>query len=212
MRNKWFGLVCVVGMLLVSGLVYGQLPERVPMHWDINGNVDRFGSRLEAALVLPSVGALIWGLLFVLPRIDPRRAAYREFRGTFYLMINAVLLLLTAIHGMALGIALGWSMSVPRVIGVGAGLLFAVIGNELGRVRPNWFVGIRTPWTLANAEVWRRTHRVGGRVFFVVGLVMAVASLMLPPEFAVATILGGALGTAFFAVAYSYVLWRRVAA
>lgn len=209
MRSRWFAPLCIIAMAIFGALVYNRLPPQVPMHWGINGQVDRTGSRLEGVLFLPLLSTGVWLLMRVLPRIDPRRASYAAFQGTFNLFINIVILFLAALYVVILGIALGWDISVPQVIGVGIGLLLAVLGNEMGRVKPNWFVGIRTPWTLSDPIVWRRTHRAGGRIFFVAGLTMIVAGLLLPPAYAFAVILIGALGAALASIAYSYIVWRQ---
>ena len=209
MRSRWFAPLCIVVMAIFGALVYNQLPAQVPMHWGVNGQVDRTGSRIEGVLFMPLLSIGLWLLLLVLPRIDPRRNSYALFKGTFYLFVNAIILLLAVLYAVTLGIAMGWNISVPQVVGVGVGLLLAVLGNEMGRVQPNWFVGIRTPWTLADPEVWRRTHRVGGRIFFVAGLVMAVAALLLPPAYAFAVIIIGALGAALASTLYSYIVWRQ---
>lgn len=209
MRSRWLAPLCIVAMAIFGAAVYNRLPAQVPMHWNITGEVDRAASRLEGVLFLPLLSLGMWLLLLVLPRIDPRRASYSSFKGTFYLFINAIILFLAALYLITLGIALGWNISVPQFVGAGIGLLLAALGNEMGRVKPNWFVGIRTPWTLSDPEVWRRTHRVGGRIFFIAGLTMIMASLLLPPAYAFAVILVGALGAALVSTVYSYVVWRQ---
>jgi uncharacterized membrane protein len=208
MRSRWFAPLCIAAMIIFGAVIYNQLPAQVPMHWGINGQVDRTGSRLEGALLLPRLSSGVWLLMRVLPRIDPRRASYAEFQDTFNLFINIVILFLAALYVVMLGSTLGWNISVPQVVGVGVGLLLAVLGNEMGRVKPNWFVGIRTPWTLADPEVWRRTHRVGGRIFFVAGLVMAAVALLLP-AYLFAVILVCVLVVALAPTVYSYVVWRQ---
>jgi uncharacterized membrane protein len=116
---------------------------------------------------------------------------------------------MAVLYVATLGTALGWPIAVPQIIGAGVGLLFIVLGNELGRVKPNWFVGIRTPWTLSDPEVWRRTHRVGGRLFFAAGLLIVLASILLPANASAFVILAGALSVALLSVGYSYVAWRQ---
>jgi uncharacterized membrane protein len=120
-----------------------------------------------------------------------------------------ILLFVLAVHVAMLGSALGWNVSPSRLTPIGIGVLFAVVGNELGRIKPNWFIGIRTPWTLSDPEVWRQTHRVGGRVFVVAGLLMALGGLVLPAGAGSGLILAGVLGSALLVSVYSYVLWRR---
>lgn len=212
MRNRWIAPGIILAMLAFSAAVYSRLPAQVPSHWGINGQIDGTMSRLVGALFSPAIGILMWLLLLILPRIDPRRDAYAAFSGTLQLFINTLVLFFALIHVGMLGIAMGWRIDMPRLIIVGVGLLFAVLGNELGRVQPNWFVGIRTPWTLADPEVWRRTHRVGGRLFFALGLVFAVAGLLLPLQANMVLVMGGVLAIVVFSFGYSYLLWRQRAA
>jgi uncharacterized membrane protein len=209
MRNKWLAPACIVAQLIFGAAVYSRLPEQVPIHWDINGQVDRTSGRLVGVLLMPATAAVIWLLLLFLPRIDPRRAAYASFAGTYQLIINALMLFLALMQAIVLGAALGWPLSIPQMLGAGIGLLFMVLGNEMGRLKPNWFAGIRTPWTLSDPENWRRTHRFAGKAFFVAGLLIAVASLLLPPTISFFVLMVGALGAAALSVGYSYIFWRQ---
>lgn len=209
MRNRWFAPLCILGMLAFGFIVYGRLPDRVPSHWNLQGEVDGTMRPLAAVLLPPALAALVALMPLILPHMDPRRAAYAAFPGTLRLIANTTVLFLAGLHVAMLGNALGWDVSVSRLAPIGVGLLLAVIGNELGQVQPNWFVGIRTPWTLSDPEVWRRTHRVGGRVLLASGLVIAVAAALLPVEVAGVVVLVGTLGPALLLTLYSYLLWRR---
>lgn len=209
MRNRWIGPLCLLAIVLFGFAVYGRLPERVPSHWDINGQVNGTMGRLASVLFVPVIGAILLAVFYALPRIDPLRQSYPSFAPTYQLFINLILIFLALVQLGILSTALGWQVGVPRLIGVGIGLLFAGLGSELGRVKPNWFVGIRTPWTLADPEVWRRTHEAGGRVFVAVGVLMALAGLLLPPSLSAYTIIGGALVVAVFSIGYSYFVWRQ---
>lgn len=212
MRNRWIAPVCILAMLVVGLLVYARLPDQVPSHWDINGQVDGTMSRLATVLFLPGLSAAIWLLLLVLPRIDPLRRSYAAFDGTLRLFINMIVLFMALLYGALLASGLGWRVEVPRLVMIGVGILFVGLGNEMGRLQPNWFIGIRTPWTLADPEVWRRTHRVGGRVFFAAGLVIALAGLLLPVQLGGYIVLVAALAIVVFSFGYSFLLWRRRAA
>jgi uncharacterized membrane protein len=209
MRSKWLAPACIVAQLIFGAAVYSRLPEQVPIHWNIDGQADGTAGRLAGVLLTPAISAGMWLLLLLLPRVDPRRAAYASFAGTYQLIINALMLFFTLVHAAVLGVALGWPLSVPQLLGAGTGLLFMVLGNEMGRLKPNWFAGIRTPWTLSDPENWRRTHRFGGKVFFVAGLLIAVTSLLLPPTASTFVIIAGALGAAVLSIGYSYVFWRQ---
>lgn len=211
MRNPRVQYICLAVLWLTGLAALVVLPNPAPIHWNAAGEVDGYGSPLLAALMAPAIVTVLAVLTPLLPRIDPRGERYMAFAGTYHLIMNAIALFLTLTHLVTIAYALGWPVPVATTISVGVGLLLAVIGNELGRVQPNFFVGIRTPWTLADPEVWRRTHRVGGRAFVALGALIALAPLLLPPSLVAAVVGGGAVGVVVFVFVYSYWVWRRLA-
>jgi len=207
MRKIIRGLL-VAAAAVASALAYSGLPERVPVHWNLSGEVDRYGSRTEALLLMPLMMLAVWGLMRLLPRIDPLRANYAKFAGTYELLIDAILAMLFLIHvGILLG-ASGAPDSVTIVVRLAVGAMFVVLGNVMPRTRQNWFIGVRTPWTLASARVWEKTHRVGGYAFVVLGILVLLTAPLAPQvgmPFLTAGIVVVALGT----VVYSYLEWRK---
>ncbi|MFN8373296.1 MAG: DUF1648 domain-containing protein [Anaerolineae bacterium] len=210
MNSKWFAPVVIVAMLIFSAAVYNALPAQVPIHWNASGVADRYGDRLFGVLAMPVIALVCAVLIPTMRRLDPLRASYTSFEGTYRFLINLLVVFLGFVHVMSLGIALGWSINMSQVIGVALGLMFALLGNVLGRVRPNWFMGIRTPWTMSDPEVWRLTHRVGGRMMVVMGLVVMVVSLVLTGELAVIAMMITIFGTTGAILVYSYIAWRRL--
>jgi uncharacterized membrane protein len=209
MRSKWLAPVCIVVMLVVTAVLYNQLPAQLPVHWNINGQVDQTADRAIAAWLFPVMALAIWGLMRVLPLIDPHRESYKLFAGTYATLINLIVIFLTVLHVLILGTSVGWDIPVARLVIVGVGLLIAFLGNLMGRIQPNWFVGIRTPWTLSDSEVWKQTHRLGARTFFAAGLLGALFGLLLPlPWVAIPFFVVIFAGT-LIPVVYSYVLWQR---
>lgn len=209
MRDPRIRFACLAVLWLTGLAALPFLPNPAPIHWNAAGEVDGYGSPLLAAMLSPALGTLLVALTPLLPRIDPRGERYRAFAGTYERFMSAIVLFLTLVHLITLGYALGLPVPVGAAITSGAGLLLATIGNELGRVQPNYFVGIRTPWTLADPVVWRRTHRVGGRAFVALGVVVALAPLLPPPAVAI-VIVTAVLGVVVLLFAYSYLLWRRL--
>jgi uncharacterized membrane protein len=207
MTKRWIAPVLVAGMLLFTAVVYGSLPERVPTHWNLRGEVDGWSPRLVGALLAPGIGLALWLLLPLLRRIDPRRAHYERFDPTFWLLVNVIVMFMAAMHVLSLGSALGWPVDMTRSVLVIAGLLFAALGNYLPRLRSNWWMGIRTPWTLESETVWRATHRVAG-VTFVVGGLLTVVAALLPGSlsFVLAMVAIGVCGV--IPVAYSFFAYR----
>lgn len=210
MSRRWIGPV-LIGLMIAFGLaVYGRLPEQVPTHFELSGEPDGWTPRFPGAFLMPLVAIGVYVLLFVLRRIDPRGANYRRFEETWWVFLNVLALLMTALHVLSLGFAIGWPIDMSRAVTVTLGLLFVGLGNYMPRLRSNWWMGIRTPWTLESEEVWRETHRVGGWAFVAAGLLVAIAGLLLEPgPRAWAT--GIAFGTAVVVpLVYSYVAYRRL--
>lgn len=207
--RKWYPVAVVVVALAASAAVYGRLPDQVPMHWDMHGNVDRHGPRLQGALFLPAIMALMALLVPVLPRIDPRGANYEKFRPTYHLVMNAVLTLMLAIHLAVLATSLGFDVPIGRLVPAGVGALLVVIGNALPRARPNWMFGIRTPWTLSSERVWERTHRVGGYCMVAAGVVIMLSALLPPGRTPVMMLFGAIAVASIVPLAYSFVAWRQ---
>lgn len=207
--RKWYPVAVVTAAIAASLAAFSRLPERVPVHWDAAGNVDRYGSRLEGTLMLPAAILLLAILIPVLPRIDPRRANYEKFRPTYHLVMNATLTMMLAIHLAALGSALGFDVPLERLVPVGVGILFLVLGNALPRARPNWMFGIRTPWTLSNDRVWERTHRVGGYLMFAAGLAVLLSALLPAGRASTLVLVASVVVVSLGSVVYSYVAWRQ---
>ena len=212
MKTKWsiaaMWLLALAPLILVAAL-YARLPDQVPMHWGFDGEIDRYGSKNELWLI----GALgpLFALLFqFLPRLDPKKRNYERFH-TYY---EAFALVLVAFIAVMMGIALLESfrpgtVSMGRVVSALVGLLFVFIGNLMGKVKPNFFMGIRTPWTISDPDVWNRTHRLGGGLFFLTGLVTVVSALLLPEAVTFWVLLAGALAAALVPTVMSYLWYRK---
>ena len=206
--RKWFAPLLIVATIAFSATMYSRLPERVPVHWSVNGDINRYGSRLEGAFLLPGTMIVVWLLLRFLPRIDPRRANYAKFSDTYDLLVNSLVALFAVMHVALLGTALGWPISMQRLAPALIGLQFVILGNALPRARPNWWFGIRTPWTLSNDRVWMRTHRVGGYLLAGAGVVLLVAAAL--PRFWTFALGGAAVALAAFgSLIYSYFAWKQ---
>lgn len=208
MTKRWIGPVVIAAMLLFTAAVYSTLPERIPTHWNFSGEVDGWSSRLVGSLLAPGIALALWILLPVLRTVDPRRRNYDRFDPTFWLLVNVIIVFMGAMHVLTLGAALEWPIDMSRAILVVIGLMFAVLGNYLPRLRSNWWMGIRTPWTLESDTVWRATHRLAGYTFVIGGLLAAGAAL-LPVRAAFGLAMACMMIGAFIPVVYSFIAYRR---
>jgi uncharacterized membrane protein len=207
---KWISWMIVAIALLMSAALYRQLPESMPIHWNLAGEVDRYASKSTGAFMLPLVMVALAVMFETLPRVSPRGFAIDpDSRGYRAIALTSLLALLV-IHAFAIltsiGVPIDMTMAMPLMMGA----LFVVIGNYITTVRKNFFVGIRTPWTLANDDVWFRTHRLGGRLFMLGGLVL-MAAAFLGPKAMFAVLMGVIVLVAGVPIVYSYVVYRRLA-
>ncbi len=208
MRSRWFGLVVAAVAVAVSIWAYPSLPPAVATHWNVRGPADGFSSRIVAVSIFPIVVLVMTGLFNVLPKVDPRRENYGKFLSTYWLIANAVIVFMLIGHGMIIATGLGYTVKIDRPLPIGLGVLFIVLGNYLTRVEPNWFVGIRTPWTLSSDTVWRKTHRTGGWLMVLGGFVVA-ASAFLPHGAFLPLLITAIVIMAVIPTVQSYILWKR---
>lgn len=208
MSRPSVGLALIAAMAGFAALVFPSLPARIAVHWNWAGEVDGWMNRFPAAFLVPALALVLWALLRWLPRLDPRVAHYESFWDTYHLLVNLIIFFLALVHALVLGYALGWAVDVTSVVLALVGILFVVLGHYLPRVRSNWWLGVRTPWTLESERVWAETHRLAGRTFVAGGIVTVAAALLphpLRPWVALAGLLLGGLTPAV----YSYFSWRR---
>lgn len=206
--RKWIPPLIVIIALAASLAVYSQLPDRVPMHWNLHGQPNGWTSRLWGAWTMPLIIAALGLVLRLLPYIDPRRENYAKFAVAYEGMVILIMLYALGVHFILLAAALGNPIAVMQWVPLGIGLLLAGLGFLLPYARSNWFFGIRTPWTLSNDTVWDRTHKFGGPVMIITGLIISVSVLVAPDW--VNRIMPIAIACmAFLLVGYSYFVWRQ---
>ena len=177
-KNKLYYITMGIAIitLLLNLLAYPNLPAKVPVHWGINGDVNRYGPKLE----LVSLGALpiiLFFFLNYLPAIDPKKQSYKLHKNAYSIMNLVIILFLSCMNLIAIASALGLHVPFQKVVPILFGILFIVLGNYMAQIRHNYFIGFRSPWTLASEYVWKKTHRFGGYVLVVIGLISLIAGM-----------------------------------
>lgn len=200
--------VIVALMLLVGIIAYPNLPDQVPIHWGIDGQVDRWGSPLFAVLFLP---VLLVFLSFML-RMRATSALIKgeQTSETLHFTINLTAALLGYVHVLVLLSGVGVEIDLVRAVLPGLGILLFLTGNVMGRVEPNWVIGFRVWWTVNNPEVWRRTNRLAARWMVFVGVVIILAGLFAPLNIALIITVALLLGGSVALLIYSYRLHRQL--
>lgn len=199
-------VLSVLPMLLVAA-VYTRLPSKVPMQWGFDGAV-RYDDKWQLFIValIPIFFAVLFPLL---PRLDPKRWNYSKFRGSYDLFQAIMMLFLLVITAVCVVEALRPNtVNVEMAVCLLCGMLFTVMGNIMPKFRPNWFLGIRTPWTISSEHVWHRTHRIGGRLFFAAGLMMIAGAFVPSSTVRMILVLAVSCVAAFVPAVLSY-FWYR---
>ena len=212
MKTNWrieLALLLLIALMFGAALVvWPSAPSDIPVHWNASGQVDRYGGKFEGLLLLPLMALGLYLLMRYLPNIDPGRLNYARFGGAYTAIRAGVLLLMAGIYAMVIAWVLGSPVDMSRAVPLAVGALFVLFGSVLGQVQPNWFVGIRTPWTLSSTESWSRTHRLGGRLFVALGVLFALTGLLNVGSFGF-VVIGTAVAVVAVLVVYSYVIWRN---
>lgn len=205
-------IAVVIALIGVAAWVGAMLPGDValPIHWDLRGEPDRFSDKWTALLMPALIAGGVSLLFFLLPELESRESGLQRSRG-LYLWGWASILLMTAMIELAvISVALKWTVHGTSFVVAGLGIMFVMIGNQLGKSRSMYLIGFRTPWTLASEEVWVKTHRLAGKLMVAAGLVLLLAAFLPLPSGVVATVLGASIGVAVvIPFVYSYVLWRK---
>ncbi|HBP66587.1 MAG TPA: hypothetical protein DD730_20580 [Desulfosporosinus sp.] len=170
-KQDWLILIIILMGFALGAYFYPSLPDKVPIHWGLNGEVNGYGSKLFGAFGLPAISLATYLLYLVIPYIDPKRKNYEDFKSTYQFLKYLIIIFFLGIEVMTLSIASGVIVNKPIFIQIMVSLLFILIGNVMGRFKHNYFVGIKTAWTLANEEVWRKTHRMAGPLWVIGGIV-----------------------------------------
>jgi len=200
-------------LLVVAAFAFGlaqypNLPDQIPSHWNARGEIDQYSSKTFGVLFVPLLALGMYLFLSVLPLIDPLHENFAKFGRVYFWIKAAMAVFMVGIYLASLYAAKGVEVSMATGVKVAVSLLFIFLGAVMGKIRKNYFVGIRTPWTLANEEVWDRTHKFGGTVFLIAGCVGLLGSL-LPSDFFF-VVIGAILGAVLVVTAYSYVIFVQL--
>lgn len=195
-------------MLLLAAAVYSRLPEQIPGHFSFTGEVDRYDSKIT--IFIPGLITLaIPALNEILRRIDPKKQNYEKFGQESVSILFFIELVLLATELLVILFALGHPMSIQRIVPVLTGILLMLCGNFMPRFRQNFYWGIKTPWTLSDETVWFKTHRFGGKVFFIGGLAMAFLGFV-PNAWSLPFFLILTAALVLAPVLYSYLEYRKI--
>ena len=177
-KTEWLPVLLVIASFLIGAYFYRHFPAQVATHWNLRGQVNGYSSPFTAAFMLPLLMTVIYLLFLGLPFLDPRKEQYAGFANSYHRFKNFLVVFFFVIF-LAVGLSgLGYPINVRTWMPLLVGTLFIVVGSILKEVKTNWFLGVRTPWTMSSETVWNKTHQLSGSVFTLAGLLIAATVLV----------------------------------
>jgi len=206
-KSEMFCLGIVILSFAIAVYLYPMMPDRVASHWNVQGQVDGYTDKFWGLFIMPLVSIALLLLFVAIPRIDPLKENIQKFRKTFDIFVILVLLFLLYLFGLTIIWNFGtkfnmiWAL-VPAFVG-----LFYYVGILIENAKRNWFIGIRTPWTIMNENVWNRTHKLGGKLFKISALIAVLG--MLFEDYALWFVLVPIIAVSAYLVVYSYFEYQK---
>jgi len=207
-KSEIFPILLILISLPLSFYFYWHWPSIVISHWNFSGQPDGYAPKTFMAFFFPILLLVMYLLFLIFPYLDPQKKRYQEFAPTYHLFKSLIMLVLFIVYILAGLYNLGYQINIAYTISLVIGLMMIVMGKYLDRIKFNWFMGIRTPWTLSSENVWNRTHRLGGRLLMIFGLVLIIMPY-LPPSLALAAFIAGLLLLLAGTTIYSYLIFRQ---
>lgn len=205
--NKLILLIAILSFLATLA-IYPTLPEVIPRQWSFSGEVSTTGNK--ASIFIPALLPLaILLYMSIIPKIDPKRESHNKHKKAYVITRYMTVLVLVIIHWIIVGKTLGYNISIQKTIPVLIGTLFIGLGNYMGQLRHNYFIGIRTPWTLADEGVWRKTNRFGGYTFILLGM-LSYLTVFLNKSYSFRIFLACIFISVFTTYIYSYYQYNKI--
>ncbi|MCD4705687.1 SdpI family protein [bacterium] len=207
-KTEIFSLLIILITIGLSIYFYGHLPDKIPVHWNFAGEVNRMGSSTSVIFAVPAFLIFFYIMFLFLPLLDPKKERYEEFKKVYHTFKNIILLLFFLLY-LATGLnGLGHNININLFVPIAIGVLFITLGNYLGKVKSNWFVGIKTPWTLSSENVWNKTHRLGGKTF-IIGGTLLILEPFSPLGWKLPIFIIAILLSAVLPIIYSYIIYKK---
>ena len=203
--------ILIIGLILVSFLIgaylYPYMPEKMASHWDANGSVDGYMPKLWGLFLLPVISAILFLVYMLVPKIDPHKGNIEKFRGHFDVFILLLFVFLFYVHMLTMLWNLSYRFNIIQLLAPAFGLLIYYAGIMMENAKQNWFIGVRTPWTLSSEVVWDKTNKLAGKLFKVAGVLAAMGLIF--PKYAIFLILVPVILAAVYPIIYSYQKYQQ---
>ena len=209
MKKYGFPIILCILAFVITLIFFDQLPDKVPKHWNISGDIDAYGDKYSIFMI-PLMMAGMNAMFIALPRIDPRRHNYQKFQKSYVSFMNVITAFMFLMLMMTIYASFNPNqIDISMVMTIATGILISYFGNIMPKFRWNYFVGIRCPWTLSNEQVWFLTHRFGGKLWMVAGFLIMLGAF-LPSETSFYYLMTIVLTIAFVPMIYAYIKFKQL--
>jgi uncharacterized membrane protein len=203
--------ILIIGLILVSFLIgaylYPYMPEKMASHWDANGSVDGYMPKLWGLFLLPVISVILFLVYMLIPKIDPLKGNIEKFRGHFDVFILLLFVFLFYVHMLTMLWNLSYRFNIIQLLAPAFGLIIYYAGIMMENAKQNWFIGVRTPWTLSSEVVWDKTNKLAGKLFKVAGVLAAMGVIF--PKYAIFLIMVPVILAAVYPIIYSYQKYQQ---
>ncbi len=206
-KFNWFLIIAAVAFFATGAFFYPHLPAEVASHWNTAGQVNGYLSRGWGAFLIPIIFLVIALIFAAIPHIDPRRENIAKFRGAYNWFVAAIALFFYYVYLLTLLPSVGYQIDIVKALIPAYAVLLFIIGSVMPYTHPNWFIGIRTPWTISSDTVWRKTHRLGG-ILFRVSAIIGLIGLFFSARVGIWFLVVPLIASVITVVVYSYVAWE----
>ncbi|MEI6498387.1 MAG: DUF1648 domain-containing protein [bacterium] len=200
--KRLFPLFVIVLSFAIGAYFYPQMPSQIVSHWNESGVADGYMQKFWGIFLVPFILVFLYLLFQILPSIDPKKQNLKDFRGSFDNFINIFFVFMFGVYLFTISWNLGYKYDIMRFFSIGFAFFIYSLGVLVERAKMNWFIGIRTPWTLSSEKVWNDTHRVGGRVYKIAALLSLFG--VLAGQYAIFFVMLPLIGVSFYLVIFSY--------
>ncbi|MFH1841464.1 MAG: SdpI family protein [Candidatus Nealsonbacteria bacterium] len=207
-KKEFLPIFLIILAFIVGFYLYPQLPEKIPSHWNAKGEIDSWSNRNFGVLFFPGITLAVYLFMLFIPLIDPLKKNYQKFSIPYYWFRVIFVVFFVSLYFYTLYAALGTNFNINYFIIPAISILFVVLGIFMPKIKKNYFVGIRTPWTLHSEEVWNVTHKFSGKIFITAGLISCLGLFF--SEYTFLIVMAAILSAAFISVIYSYFAFKKI--
>ena len=208
-KKEWYVILVLAAPFIASIYLWNDMPDIVPTHFNAQGEADDYGPKWINAFLLPGISVLTYLFLLIIPAIDPKKRIERTQKPITAIRV-IISIFLAGIYTIVMMKTFNVDAKIDQFVFVGVGLLIVVVGNYMNSIKPNYFIGLRTPWTLENPEVWKRTHRFSSKLWIIGGSFMIISTFIPSLRGSLYVISGLVAILAIIPFAYSYVIFNKL--